>query len=331
MTDSGSPCHWGSGDGGTPNRSSAVRSIVIDTVITGANGVVGRALIRRLAESAHPAVERARALVRGPAQAASLEGLPVRVLQVDYGDPGSLADAVKGAAAVVHLAGALQPRPGERLQDANVKTTRSVAAAAAASGVGRFVYLSAPGAELASPNEYLRSKALAESAIRKAGFKVVVFRVPMVLGRGTPSMQTLIHLAGRRVVPLVRGGRVRIQPVALTDLVGAVQWALAIESPPVRTLDLVGPDTLTYAELLRRVSARMGRRPWILSVPGSLAEGAAVVAGRLGWGWNRTLFDTLFNEHLGDATETGALLPFPLTPVDDLLDEVLADDHGQGT
>jgi len=265
-----------------------------------------------------------RALVRGPAQAAVLDGLPVKVLQVDYGDTGSLADGLKGAAAVVHLAGALQPRRGERLDDANVATTRSVVSAAETAGVRRFVYLSAPGAELASPNEYLRSKALAESSIRRTGLEAVVFRVPMVLGQGTPSAHTLLHLAGRRVVPLVRGGRVRIQPVGLADVVDAIRWAIAVDSPPVRVLDLVGPDTLTYVELLRRAASRIGRRPLIFGVPGWLAEGTAVIAGRLGGGWNWTLFDTLFNEHLGDATETRELLPFPLTPVDELLDGLTA-------
>ena len=265
-----------------------------------------------------------RALVRGTAQAVALDGLPVTVLRIDYGDPGSLADALKGAATLVHLAGALQPKRGERLDDANVATTRSVVSAAKAAGVRRFVYLSAPGAALDSPNDYLRSKALAESSIRRAGFEAVVFRVPMVLGEGTPSARTLLHLAGKRVVPLVRGGRVRIQPVGLADVVAAIQWAMAVDSPPARVLDLVGPDTLTYLELLRRTASRIGRRPLIFGVPGWLAEGTAVIAGRLGRGWNWTLFDTLFNEHLGDATETRELLPFPLTPVDELLDGLSA-------
>ncbi len=276
-----------------------------------------------------------RALVRGPAQAAALERFPVEVRQVDYGDPDTLADALQGAVAVVHLAGALQPRRGERLHDANTRTTRSVASAAKATGVRRFVYLSAPDAELNSPNEYLRSKALAESAIRRAGFETVVFRVPMVLGGSTPSTRTLFHLAGRRVVPLVRGGRVRTQPVALADVTRAIQWALTVETAPVHVLDLVGPDTLTYVELLRRAAERMDRRPLVVSVPGRLAEATAVMGGRLGWGWNWTLFDTLFNEHLGDATETRNLLPFSLTGVDDMLAELSAQSqaghYGQGT
>lgn len=291
--------------------------------------MVGKALIRRLAATHRPSIGRLHALVRGPAQAAALDGLAVKVFQVDYGTPSSLTGALKGAGAVVHLAGALQPRRGERLGDANTETTRKVVAVAKKGGVRRFVYLSAPGAELASSNEYLRSKALAESAIRRGGFETVVFRVPMVLGPGTPSTRTLLHLAGSRVVPLVRAGRVRIQPVALADVVGAVQWSLDVEHVPAHVLDLVGPDTVTYADLLRRASTRLRGRPLIVGVPGWLAEAAATIGGRLGWGWNRTLFDTLFNEHLGDAAETRRLLPFPLTPVDDLLDRLLADSPGR--
>ena len=301
----------------------------MDIVVTGANGVVGIALIRLLTAALGPPDESVRALVRGPAQAAVLDGFPVAVRQVDYGDPESLAHAVAGAAAVVHLAGALQPRRGERLRDANTATTRGVVSAATAAGVRRFVYLSAPGAELNSPNEYLRSKALAESAIRRGGFETVVFRVPMVLGAGTPSTRTLFHLAARRVAPLVRGGRVRVQPVALADVTRAIQWALTVAPAPVHVLDLVGPDTLTYVDLLRRAAARMDRRPLVVELPVRLAEATAVLGGRLGRGWNWTLFDTLFNEHLGDATETRALLPFPLTPVDDLLDELSAQADGR--
>ena len=64
--------------------------------------MLGRALIRRLVEERPSSV---RALVRGAAQAAAFDDLPVEVRQVDYGNPISLADPLTGAAAVVHLAG----------------------------------------------------------------------------------------------------------------------------------------------------------------------------------------------------------------------------------
>ena len=290
-------------------------------VVTGANGVVGAALVRLLAAQPEAQV---RALVRGPEQAARLEGLPVSLLQVDYRSQGTLDAAAQGAAAMVHLAGALQPRRGERLHDANVETTRRLVSAGKASGVRRFVYLSAPGANPASRNEYLRSKGLAESSIREAGFRGVVFRVPMVLGRGTPSMQTLLHLARRGAAPLVRGGKVRIQPVALADVTRGVRWALGDRAPVLRTLDLVGPEVLTYAELLGRVADLLGRSPRILGVPGVLAEVGARVAGLLGSSWNWSFFDTLFNERLGDPAEARRLLPFPPTPVDGVLREAVS-------
>ena len=295
-------------------------------VVTGANGVLGAALIGLLA--AQPGAQ-VRALVRGPEQAARLEGLPVRILQVDYRSQGTLDAAAQGAAVIVHLAGALQPRRGERLHDANVETTQRLVSAGKASGVRRFVYLSAPGATPASRNEYLCSKGVAESSIREAGFRGVVFRVPMVLGRGTPSMQTLMDLARRRMAPLVRGGKVRIQPVALADVTRGVRWALGDRAPVLRTLDLVGPEVLTYVELLGRVADLLGGSPRVLGVPGVLAEVAARVAGPLGSSWNWSFFDTLFHERLGDPAEARRLLPFPLTSVDGVLHEVLSDGHGR--
>ena len=64
----------------------------------------------------------------------------------------------------VHLAGALLPRRGETLLQANVETTRALVEAATSAGVKTFVYLSFPGADPASPNQYLRSKGMAEAS-----------------------------------------------------------------------------------------------------------------------------------------------------------------------
>jgi uncharacterized protein YbjT (DUF2867 family) len=250
--------------------------------------------------------------------------LPSRTFRVDYRHPSSLSAAFRGADAVVHLAGALQPRRGESLHDANVQTTRMVVAAALVAGVHAFVYVSAPGASPDSPNDYLRSKGIAENDIRAAGLNGVIFRLPMVLGRGSASLETLRYMASARFVPLVMGGAVRVQPVAQDDVVAAIHWALTDTPESLLSLDLVGPDTLSYAHLLRKVSGRLGKKPHVVPVPRTLVELSARVAGWVpGFGWNWSLFDTLFNEHLADGSVAQAMLPFELTNVDTLLDQLL--------
>jgi uncharacterized protein YbjT (DUF2867 family) len=95
---------------------------------------------------------------------------------------------------------------------------------------------------------------------------------------------------------------------------------------PLRVLNLVGPETLTYAELLRRVGERLGTRPRVLRIPKAAAWLSAYLAGALvpALGWNRSVFDILFNEHLADPAEVRAALPLTLTSVHSALDQALS-------
>ena len=235
-------------------------------------------------------------------------------------------DAVAGADVAVHLAGALLPRRGETLLQANVETTRALVEAATSAGVKTCVYLSFPGADPASKNQYLRSKGMAEAIIQQAGFAGAILRVPMILGPDSPAAVQLRRMARAPLLPLVSGGAVRLQPIAEADVLAAIAWAIAVAPRPLRVLNLVGPETLTYAELLRRVGDRLGTRPRVLRIPKAAAWLSAYLAGALvpSLGWNRSVFDILFNEHLADPAEARTTLPFALTPVHAALDQAIS-------
>ena len=298
----------------------------MDIVITDANGAVGTALIQYLGTGAPLGVVHLRALVRSPTGARSLHALGAEVLIVDYRQPEALRGAVAGADVAVHLAGALLPRRWETLQQANVETTRALVEAATSTGVKTFVYLSFPGANPASPNRYLRSKGMAEAILQQAGFAGAIFRVPMILGPHSPSAVQLRRMASAPLLPLVSGGAVRIQPIAEADVLAAIAWAIAAVPRPLRVLNLVGPETLTYAELLRRVCARLRKQPRVLPIPKGIAWLSACLAGTLvpALGWNRSVYDVLFHEHLANPAEARATLPFALTPVQAPLDQAMS-------
>jgi NADH dehydrogenase len=299
---------------------------MMDIVITGANGAVGTALIRYLSEGTLIGTVHLRALVRSPAGARSLHALGAEVISVDYRQPEALRGAVAGADVAVHLAGALLPRRGETLLQANVETTRTLVEAATSAGIKTFVYLSFPGADPASPNWYLRSKGMAEAIIQQAGFAGAIFRVPMILGPNSPAVLQLCRMARASLLPLVNGGAVRIQPIAQADVLAAIAWAIAVAPRPLRVLNLVGPETLTYAELLHRVCNRLGKQPRVLRIPKAAAWLSACLAGTLvpSLGWNRSVFDILFHEHLADPAEARATLSLALTPVHTALDQAIS-------
>jgi uncharacterized protein YbjT (DUF2867 family) len=298
----------------------------MDIVITGANGAVGTALIRCLSAGSPPRAIRLRALVRSSARAQSLQALGAEIIVVDYRQPETLRIAVAGAEVVVHLAGALLPRRGETLVQANVEATRPLVEAAASAGVKTCVYLSFPGADPASKNQYLSSKGRAEAVIQQAGFAGAILRVPMILGPGSPAVAQLRQMARAPLLPLVGGGMVRLQPIAEADVLAAIAWAIAMAPRPLRVLNLVGPETVTYAELLRRVGDRLGTRPRLLHIPKAAARLSAYLAGALvpSLGWNRSVFAILFNEHLADPDEARTTLPLTLTSVHAALDQALS-------
>lgn len=138
-------------------------------------------------------------------------------------------------------------------------------------------------------------------------------------------MVTLCQMAEAPLLPLVSGGTVRLQPIAQADVLAAIAWAITVAPRPLRVLHLVGPETLTYADLLRKVCDRLGKKPWRLHIPKAAAWLSAGLAGALApaLGWNPSVFDILFREHLADPTEARATLPFALTPVDDTLDQAV--------
>lgn len=279
-----------------------------------------------MSESSAQSVPRLRALVRSLERAQSLRPLQAEIIEIDYHRPELLRRAVEGVDAIVHLAGALLPRRGETLLEANLEATGAVVKAAAAAGVNTCVYLSFPGANLASKNDYLCSKGMAEEVIRRSGFSGAIFRVPMILGRGSASMEKLRQMAAAPLIPLVSGGSARIQPISQADVVAAIAWAVTAAPKPMRVMDLVGPETLTYAELLRRVGQRLGKKTRVLPVPKAVAWLSAWLAGRLApsLGWNPSVFDALFNEHLADSSEARAALPFALTSVNEVLDDAIS-------
>lgn len=294
----------------------------IDIAITGANGAVGKALIERLGGNPAIGPVRLRALVRDLGRSANLRDLPADLMEVDYDDAESLSRAVEGADCVAHLAGSLVPRAGDSLLGANLLTTKNVAEASKSCGVKSFVYLSFPGADARSENEYLRTKGQAEDVIVENFDSGAIFRVPMILGPDTPAMNQIKRLLASSVVPLVAGGSVRIQPIYLGDVIGAVEWAIHHPEAPLARMNLVGPDTLFYRELLMRAGLRLGKRPRILTIPRGLGRAASSIIGRLAPSspMSRTVFDIIFYEHLCSDEDARSAMSIPATGIDETLD-----------
>jgi len=240
-------------------------------LVTGATGTVGRRLVAELRSRGR----RVRALIhRSDATEAD------EWVRGDLADAESLAAAVSGTEAVIHLAAVTHARSEHTYRTVNVDGTARLVEAATQEGVGRFIYVSTRAID-ASGGAYSRSKADAERRVRQFAGSWVIVRLPEVYGAGgREGVDRVIELVrAGRFVPVVGSGRDELCPVHIDDAVAALAAALDSEAAARKTYTLAG-SSVTSAELVRLCSATLGTPARTLHVP-AVAVAALSVLSRL--------------------------------------------------
>jgi len=195
------------------------------------------------------------------------------------GREDDLAAAFGDAAAVVHLAGTLQPHKPNTYRAANLDTALATATALARSSAQRVVFLSFSTARLDASNSYLRYKAEAEEALRSVGVPVVIFRCDHIYGpRDEPGPTASAFLAKSGRVVLLGSGAQRLAPLYRDDVVEAILHAALDPETPTGTFELAGPDAMTADEFARLLNSEPIR---IRRIPGMLARVLGHVAPSL--------------------------------------------------
>jgi uncharacterized protein YbjT (DUF2867 family) len=135
------------------------------------------------------------------------------------------------------------------------------------------VQISAIGADAGAASAYARSKAEGERRVREAFPAATILRPSIVIGPEDGFFNRFAALARLLpALPLIGGGTTRFQPVYVGDVAGAVVAALDREDCQGRTYELGGPQTYTFAELMRYMLQIVGRRRLLVNVPFGLAK-----------------------------------------------------------
>lgn len=245
-----------------PERSLHGRFVLV----TGAAGFVGTHVCRELTQRG----ARVRGLVRSPAKAAErLAQLPVDLHVGDVRDATVLSRAMRGCDAVVHLAAIAIERGGQTYEEVNARGTERVLTAMKGAGVRRLVHMSQNFAASSSPYRFLRSKGVAEEAVRASGTDWTILRPSVIFGREDEFVNVLARLVRLTplVYPLPGGGAARFQPVAVDDVARVVGAALERTEAIGRSYELGGPAQLTLRHMVERVLLAMDAKRLLVPVP----------------------------------------------------------------
>jgi NADH dehydrogenase len=242
-------------------------------VVLGGAGFFGRRLVRRLAAegaTVRVAVRHAEP-ARSALRAAGLGWVPV--FRADVRDQASIAVAVAGTDAVVNTVSAYVEDGSVTFEAVHVQGAETVAREAAAAGVARLVLVSGIGADPESGSPYIRARGRGELVVQQAFPGATIVRPGAMFGPGDALFGTLADLARRLpVLPLIGGGRTRLQPVYVEDVAEAVARTLADPPTAGRIYEFAGPGVYTLRELVRFTLSLIGRGPLLLPVPFVVAE-----------------------------------------------------------
>lgn len=299
-----------------PQRARRVHGHFV--LVTGAAGFVGTHVCRQLTRRG----SRVRGLVRSPAKAAErLAQMPVELHVGDVRDEMALRRAIQGCDAVVHLAAIAIERRGQTYDDVNARGTQHVIDAMQVAGVRRLVHMSQNFASATSPYRFLRSKGLAEDAVRASGTEWTVLRPSVIFGPEDEFVNVLARLVRLSPLgyPLPGGGKARFQPVAVDDVARAVAAALEHDKTVRRAYDIGGPAQLTLRQMVARVLVAMETKRLLVPIPIVLLRPIIAVAQRLlpGFPVTTELLDLLAIDNVveGNALHDDfGIMPTPFAP-----------------
>jgi uncharacterized protein YbjT (DUF2867 family) len=240
-------------------------------LITGASGYVGGRLLRRLAAEGRPL----RALARRPERVESLPG--VDAVRADLLSGKGLEAALDGVSTAYYLVHSMEPAADGGFAARDRRAAEAFGRAAAAAGTERIVYLGGI-APAGRRSPHLGSRLEVEQILLAAVPGSTALRASIVIGAGSASFRLLVRLVERlRLLPLPSWRVNRTQPVDERDVIEYLARTPSVPAAAGRSLDVAGPDLMTYSEMIEQIAESMGVGRLPIGLGASLTPPASAV------------------------------------------------------
>lgn len=314
----------------------------LTVAVAGANGFVGSHIVRELVSRGHSV----RGLVRDLAAARGMfRDLPpgsVKLVAGHLEDGASLRELTAGCRACVNAVGILRESVwgGQTFRRVHVGGVRNLIEASRDAGVERFVQISALGVGDEGATEYQRTKFKGEMLVRRSGLTWTILRPGIIVGAGgflsmvadwargekapwyfLPYFQRKEYGEGRIPLEPVRYVDPLVQPVRVEDVAWAVGESLERPEAAGEVYNLVGPDVMTWPELLATVRDAVPGHWNIqpMGIPADKAAGVAKAARFLGLGSSLPFDEGMAamgaTDSVADSVKARELLGFNPRPV----------------
>ncbi|MEZ5918394.1 MAG: complex I NDUFA9 subunit family protein [Alphaproteobacteria bacterium] len=242
--------------------------------IFGGTGFVGRQIVRELASRGFTV----KIATRAPESAYFLKPCgtvgQIVPLAVNYADPESIARALSNTDIAVNCIGILYEKRRGAFNRVHTELAGRIAQACRDQGVRRLVHISALGVDQAH-SRYARTKLAGEQAVLDAFPTATILRPGVIFGPDDHFFNKFAELSRYLpALPLIGGGKTRLQPVYVGDVADAAIAAIEKPTKDVQghIFELGGPDIVTFRDVYEKMFAATGRRRRLVSLPFALAK-----------------------------------------------------------
>jgi uncharacterized protein YbjT (DUF2867 family) len=291
----------------------------MNVLVTGVTGYVGSRLVPRLQRDGHD--------VRGFSR--HEEGLPgVTMVTGDAVCGAGLDRALDGIEVAYFLIHSMERSNDGAFDDRERAAAENFTQAASAAGVRRIVYLGGVIPNRGPVSQHLASRLAVENILLAAAPGSVALRASIVIGARSRSFRFLVRLVERMPVMAVPAWHTnRTRPIDERDVVEMLAHAATSERVAGRSLDIGGPDIVTYGELIERIADLMlVDRPTIklsrLTVTPIASRVASMIADE-DWELIGPLMETLDTDLLPRDDDAADLLGVRLHSLDRAIEHAL--------
>ncbi len=242
-------------------------------IVFGGAGLLGSAIATELRSHGHQVVTAGRT------------GCDVAV-DYRYGNtPELFADLVRGADIVVNAAGILIERGDNTFAAVHIAAPTALFKACQAERVARIVHISSLGVGTGIAGAYMASKLAAEQALQAGSVDYAIVRPALLVDAACPStvlFQWLAKLPAIALPGLLHPGASLVAPIQVQDVAEAVTRMCEHPKALRRTIELAGPEVMSYRDMLARYRQQAGKGPALwLPVPWWLMKATALLAAHL--------------------------------------------------
>jgi uncharacterized protein YbjT (DUF2867 family) len=232
--------------------------LVMRILLTGVSGFIGSALAPALLAEGHDL----RGLTRDPAHARDVQAHApeIEIVRGDILTGEGLVRALDRVEVAYYLIHSMEGRSVDASSPRGFSERERLAASnfaahAQRAGVGRIIYLGGLLPRSGPVSRHLASRAEVEGILFGHVPDSVALRASIVIGARSRSFRLLVRLVERMPVltlPAWRG--FRTQPIDVRDTIELLAGAARVAGVGGRTLDIGGPEALSYEEMLQRIA-----------------------------------------------------------------------------